>query len=306
MRFILIRIWRAARWYGLSWYLIGLIGAVVTVSSGGFSWQRPPYYILLPLGVLFVAAFQYRRTSTVRRFDSIVPALLASRQDFCLLLRPFGNDGETLLLRTKEVGSTMSFRVTRTAEQAVGEAVRSALSLPVVAVVDQSTSFSPRGVTYISATNSEWQDVVAQLIRNARVIVVLVPPDGKLRYGFTWEVDQIIAAGRQRRVVVFAAPATTYDGASFHSALARALWKKLSFTDTEVDESNRPGQVGMTGSNGNVLWSSPFGWDGEDLLKRAGGHRQQKFSTCVSYDACVQSISKALSDVEKGLAVNDP
>jgi hypothetical protein len=151
-----------------------------------------------------LAARHYKRSSTTPGHVSVLADVAADGREYCLLLRPFGRDGGTILPKHRN-GSRDIYRNT-TLEQVVTDTARRVLGVETVAVVDQRTFLVPPGPTYFRAPDDTWQDVVRRLIEGARVIVLLLPIRQEVRSGFDWEVEQIARLGAHARLVLLLPP----------------------------------------------------------------------------------------------------
>jgi hypothetical protein len=214
VRSILTRIGRAVGWFRFVVIVVGL-GFLVGLdlrypeAAARSRWTVPPAWIFwLSCGAvcLVVAVSRYRRSAAAPWYADAGPQLVASQQEFCLVLRPFGSDGDLLLPDVRLRRLLTMVLETKTAEQAVGDAVRAATGLPCYAVVDQSRLLSPPGLVFLRAKDGEWQEAVSALIRRAHSIVLILPPRTPLRAGFRWEIKQIAAADLQERVLLFLPP----------------------------------------------------------------------------------------------------
>jgi hypothetical protein len=164
-----------------------------------------------------------RRKPSVRthRHEKTIPALLYSGQEYCLVLRPFGYDGEVVLPDLppasrfqgpwwKRPGQDV-YRRTKPMEQVITDAARKANNHPTFAIVDQRMLFAPPGPTYVRARDDEWQAVAHRMISRAHTIVLLLPPDQPINGGFAWELRVIAGLRRASRVVVVLPPPDVLD-----------------------------------------------------------------------------------------------
>src|SRR4051794_22466063 len=163
---------------------------------------------------LLRAGDEYQRTATVRGYQHTLFKLIDSRTEFCLVLRPFGRDGMTIVrdmhgIVKDGLGPRKFFgrRANTTMEQVVGRASGRARSVQTYAIVDTNVLLAPPGLVFMSAPHDQWQMVAAQLIARAHTIVLIVPEKSRAdAEGFRWELEQIVDYGLQSRVVVVLPP----------------------------------------------------------------------------------------------------
>ena len=175
--------------------------------SGGFAFSPGPFIessifaatVLVPIGVRWG---RYKRSASTRPCSEVIAPLVASAKEFCLVLRPFGGDGEIVLPHRMFGASTV--------EQVIARSARKVAGLATYAVVDQKRRLAPPGPVFVSATDDEWQEAVSTLIRRAHSIVLLLPPGQEIRDSFRWEIDQLTQRGLQSRVTIVLPPDRLY------------------------------------------------------------------------------------------------
>jgi hypothetical protein len=152
---------------------------------------------------------KYRRSAATQPYEQLLIPLVQSDEEFCLVLRPFGSDGQVILPKTRKkkngdgrLAGRGAFIQNVTMEQVVATAVRAALGLRTYAVVDQSVAVAPPGLTFMRVPNDAWKGVADRLIRRAHSIVLIVPPGGAIGTGFAWEIEQIVHYAMQARVLI--------------------------------------------------------------------------------------------------------
>jgi hypothetical protein len=160
---------------------------------------------------MIVARRKYRLSTATESYERILIPLVRSSQRYCLLLRRFGRDAQTILPKANgkgRVGGGTVFTKNTTMEQVVGAAA-SAAGMETFGIVDQNTRYAPPGVTFMRASNDEWQMVAQRLIKRAHSIVLAFAPGqviGEGGDGFAWEIEQIVACGAQSRVIIVLPP----------------------------------------------------------------------------------------------------
>lgn len=160
------------------------------------------------IAMTIVAATKYTRSSSAISYEKVLLPLVQSDREYCLVLRPFGRDGQIIApkaMHKNRVGGS-GFTRNMTLEQIVAASARSALGLETYGIVDQKTLVVPPGPTFMRVPDEERQTVVQRLIRRAHSIVLILPPDRDMGNGFAWEVEQIVRSGVQSRVIVVLPP----------------------------------------------------------------------------------------------------
>ncbi|MGM1065761.1 hypothetical protein [Saccharothrix sp. Mg75] len=249
MKALLLRFYRFTGVRGLLVLGAGLVvGAALLSLDGWEAVARSGAVLGMALSglvMIVVGATRYTRSSATPRHEEYLPDLLGSGRDFCLVLRPFGRDGQVVLPRAmgrKQRVGGQPFTRNATVEQVVTAAARSALDLPTCGIVDQRTAFAPPGPVLVRVGDEEWQTVALRLIRNARVIVLVLPPDRDFGEGFAWEVRQIARRHLQSRVVIVLPP-PDQDEYAHRAALGRAAVLLAVLEGTGLEEDVAPFRV---------------------------------------------------------------
>ena len=200
------------------WGVLGLMFVALAVACALFSTglesgvvTRVVTLMVAGLGASARQWGTYQRSVETDHYTQVLPDLMASRDEFCLLLRPFGSDGEVLLrdrpdgwLAQRDWVGTV--RPTMTLEQVVAGAVRATLGVRSYAIVDQGLQLAPPGPVYLRASDQQWQRPAGELIRRAHTIAILLPPNQGLRRALEWELQQIVHRHRASRVVIVLPP----------------------------------------------------------------------------------------------------
>jgi hypothetical protein len=205
-----------------------VIWSAYLVASGGWgAWMRDlggltGLMAVSLLLMLVVTVTTYRRSAATLDHRDALGRLASSTEEFCLILGPFGRDGRVVVpdARTNNLLGRWA-NPNLTLEQVVALAARTALNHPTYAIVDQASFLAPPGPTYLRVPEPEWQCVARRLIVRAHSIVLVLPPDPDMRAGFAWEVEQIVRAGVQHRVIIVLPP-PDQDVHGHDAALQRA------------------------------------------------------------------------------------
>ena len=145
---------------------------------------------------------RYKRSARTKPYQEVLDPLVRSDEEYCLILRPFGSDGEIVLPHAGPGAATI--------EQVVARAARKTLRLRTYAIVDQDRRLAPPGPTYLRAPHDEWQIAALTLIRRAHSVVLILPPGQEIRSSFKWEISQLVEHGLQSRVIIVLPPDRLY------------------------------------------------------------------------------------------------
>ncbi|GAA3346138.1 hypothetical protein GCM10020358_55960 [Amorphoplanes nipponensis] len=193
-----------------------LAGSAATVGGLALVW----IFMMMLMSFVGLIILMIRTPLPVRAKWStqVVDPLIESDQEYCLLLRPFGYDGEIVLPVLPPIASEDLpwhrrpgaaqglIQRTKPIEQIIAESVREACRVRTYSVVDQGIAFAPPGPTYLRARNDRWHLPVHRLIARAHTILVLLPPDVPIGRGLEWEMAQVAYLGLQSRVVFILPP----------------------------------------------------------------------------------------------------
>lgn len=219
MRALFLRFYKFTGRVGLTMVIGGILLtpiAVIALLEGGsldsslaFGAKALFFAIVAAAGAI-VAARNYQRSSRTLSHEDVLLPLMQSEREYCLVLRPFGQDGQVIIPQADRNGRVglrfINFTKNMTMEQLVAKAARNSLGIETYGIVDQSVSFAPPGVSFIRVSNGEWKTVAQELIRRAHTIVLILHPDQEIRQGFSWEIEQIVRFGIQSRVIIALPP----------------------------------------------------------------------------------------------------
>src|SRR5439155_25504397 len=141
--------------------------------------------------------------------EDVIPRLIDSRSQYCLLLGQFGALGETVVTNT---WSTRAFllgwlRRTGTLEQVVAYAAGRHLGLTTYAVVESDRMVAPPGPVHLRVPPDGWRDAVTGLIRRAYAIVMVLSARPEIQDAMWWEIEQILEHDLLTRLVIVLPPA---------------------------------------------------------------------------------------------------
>lgn len=198
----------------------------------------------LPLAIVYPLFFagRQRRTVKVRAWDSVVGPLVRSQEEFCLLLRPFGEDGQIISpvrLNARPgtpLAQALFFPATVTLEQMIASIVKNTLGLRTFGLVDSKFLLAPPGPHWLRATPGEqgWKQPVQALIERAHTIFLILPPGQKIRDAVKWEIRQITYKGLQNRVVIVVPPGEL--GSAGEADVRRDLCTVLAAFDAQFGD----------------------------------------------------------------------
>ena len=145
-------------------------------------------------------------------FEILAP-LVRSNEEYCLLLRPFGSDGEIILRHRGQRTATL--------EQVVARAARKAIGIKVYALVDQDRTLAPPGPVYLRAPHEQWQSATRVLVRRAQLDRDYSAAGAGDPNSFQWEIEQITQRNVQSRVIIVLPPCDR-DVDAYRPALQQA------------------------------------------------------------------------------------
>lgn len=211
MRALFLRFSQFTGPVGLLTVLLGVTVApwgLVMSGHASLGFVRITGWTIAVIVTAIVAARKYARSSQAIDHEDILLPLVQSEREYCLVLRPFGGDGEIIIPKVDHKNRRSARNMT--IEQIIGTTAHSVLGLETYGIVDQNTLFAPPGVTFIRVSNDEWRVVAQRLIQRAHSIFLILPPGQDIREGFAWEIEQVIRFGVQSRVIIMLPPYDTY------------------------------------------------------------------------------------------------
>lgn len=246
------RIWRSVGWWGLAFSLFAIIVAysMIFAPTGNIeeSGWRVITLTVIALVTLVYRMRGYQRPQATRSYEEILEPLLSSAEKFCLVLRPFGQDGENFLRlykmtkKMRRKTSQLPYANILTLEQVIARSVHRAVQQKTYALVDQSRKVAPPGPVYVRAPDQNWQAAVLPLIQHAHSVILWLPPGQDLRESFNWEVEQIVRGGLQRRTIIVLPPpdqqADAHRRAVEQAAVLLATMETPSGKAAEADQLN--------------------------------------------------------------------
>lgn len=277
MEQLLRRLWRTLGWKGA----VGLVVAglfLLIIAEGDFHDVTGSFRTLslLAAGLVLSGWYWgvYTRPQETSHYQRVLGPLLASREEFCLVLRPFGSDGEVLVPhiavgkpRHRWLSVTGLVTPRLTLEQVVAAAARRHLGVRAFAMVDQNLELAPPGPVYLRAPHTQWKQPAGELIRRAHTIAILLPPRQDLRAALEWELKEIIRCRRQSKVVIVLPPCDgwryDYPTARRQACVLLAALEGLpsGIGDVPVSRVNRHlaemperALVGKVNRNGDATW----------------------------------------------------
>ncbi|AHH17021.1 hypothetical protein NONO_c22230 [Nocardia nova SH22a] len=200
---LLLRVWAAIGFRGLFLLLFTVVTALWFPLPG----PRPQIVTLPLMFVLIVLLWgRQRRPRKVPLWDRVVGPLVRSDEEYCVILRPFGEDGKTIFTAplTGPLGMYSILRPAFTLEQVIAVQAQSALEMKTYALVDHHQVLAPPGPEWMRTppTRDEWRRPVEALLRRAHSIVLVFPAGQSIRESLKWEISRITALGIQSRVII--------------------------------------------------------------------------------------------------------
>src|SRR6266536_3249093 len=168
--------------------LVFALGLFLLAICGGRIFERPwlpLLYAILGIGTaITVTSWAVHALSAkTKPGEDIVPRLIGSRLQYCLLLGRYGAAGETVV---KNGWGNRAFllgwlRRTATLDQVVA-----------YAAVEQGRVVAPPGPVHLRMPTDGWLPAVAGLIRRAYAIVMVLSARPEIQGGMWWESEQIL------------------------------------------------------------------------------------------------------------------
>lgn len=314
----------SALWLRFYRYVGGVLGLMfIGVAGGGgiyliqrgFLGPLPGVMFAMVVGAIMasiVGATKYQRSAATPDQEEMLAPLLRSREEYCLVLRPFGHDGAVIVPRARRDGRAGGrvFVPNTTIEQVVADAVRTVLGFHTYAIVDQGIAFAPPGLTFVRAAHDDWKRVAQSLIRRAHSIVLILAPGDDIRTGFAWEIEQIVRYHRQPRTIIVTAR-DNWDPAGRSPGVARAdaLLAMLAETAREAIEGPVPRHGDWTDDTLVVRCAPPLGerrWRvASDEPQRSRVLRRRPRRVVVTDDTYRGVLIAALNETEVELRDQD-
>jgi hypothetical protein len=213
MIMIIKRVWNSVGVWGTlltMTFLVNVYELIFRPSPDGPGVSLITIPVFLLTLVRFVSRMRgYQRLEATKSYDDVVPSLPDSTEEFGLVLRPFGADGETFLRQyetttkgRKRLTSGVIFPQYLTMEQVFAVAAQKAAKQKVYALVDQRRKLAPPGPVYVRVKDADWQDAIRKLLRRAYAVFLWLPAGQDVREHLNWEVERIVEAGLQKRTII--------------------------------------------------------------------------------------------------------
>jgi len=227
--------------------LVFALGLFLLAICGGRIFERPwlpLLYAILGIGTaITVTSWAVHALSAkTKPGEDIVPRLIGSRLQYCLLLGRYGAAGETVV---KNGWGNRAFllgwlRRTATLDQVVAYAAARHLGLTTYTVVEQGRVVAPPGPVHLRMPADGWLPAVAGLIRRAYAIVMVLSARPEIQDGMWWEIEQILEHDLITRLIIVLPPADqdrdVYREARYQLCkILAVLHDPLVFNDVDVD-----------------------------------------------------------------------
>ena len=280
MGIVVRRIWQALGVLGLICTIALALAIVGFVTDPGLLASNPSGTVALA-GIVVVALARlisqisgYQRPQATKSYTSVVPGLLASTEEFCLVLRPFGADGEVFLRQyktTRDGKKRIPYRLPiadlRTMEQVLAVATQKTAKQKVYALVDQKRELAPPGPVYVRAPDDDWQEAIRALMRRAYAVILWLPPDQDVRRSFNWEIEQVVLDRLQTRTIIVLPPPDkkmAYQRGVNQAALLLATMETATGQAVHADPLRVQHYAGVLGNN-TITMKFVRAQDGEGL-----------------------------------------
>ena len=271
---------------------------------------------VLGLAVLGYRMRGYQRSQATSSYNQVADHLLPSAEEFCLVLRPFGRDGD-IFLRLYKMTKKMRRRTSQlpyanilTMEQVIARSAERALGQKTYALVDQNRKIAPPGPIYVRAPNANWQAAILPFIQRAHSVILWLPPGQRLRGSFNWEVEQIVHNGLQHRTIIVLPPpdqqVDSYRQAVGQAALLVATMETASGKVSEADKEKVLYYVGELGDKTVAMRLEAANDEASQVLMRwfiRDSRRRWRFwKKQVHASLYENGLADLLTDIERDLA----
>lgn len=211
--------------------------------------SRAIYIILIPVLAIFSIFYSViiARTkwgilkifnrSKIETAESFLKKIYQSTAEYCLVLRPFGNDAFFSLnnIESEFYFDTVVKNWSKgiVIEQII-QKINNGKKLETVALVDPRLKFVPTTPKFISTSNETWQWIIFDLLKRSLFIFLIIPPGRKISDAVVWEVTKIMQLGLLGRFVILIPP----QSFSSNKKTVAEIKEKLYFIADNLDEIN--------------------------------------------------------------------
>jgi len=176
---------------------------------------------ILILPVLSVFSFFYSVTylkikygffskNKIDKAEVFLQQVFRSEDEYCLVLRPFGNDAS---FKLQNINSEYYFdsMISNWADGIVIEQIlekknKESRNIDTVALVDPRLKLIPHSPRFISTSNDTWQWVIFDLLKRALYTFIIIPPRKKITDALVWEVTKLVQLGLIGRFAIIIPP----------------------------------------------------------------------------------------------------
>lgn len=178
------------------------------------------YYVIAPL-------FSIRPKQAAEAADDFIERLKFDHsKEFCLILRPFGVDGDTIIhtrgwnnFLSRQIDRFGRVRIPKTVEQIIVKAAKDQLNCETIALVDPNVRVISNSPTYMATENDRWQLTIDSLLRRTLVAFLILHPKKGLTGSVRWEVNRVHSVGLAHRFVIVLPPPDRLDYEGAYEAL---------------------------------------------------------------------------------------
>lgn len=197
--------------------------------------------LILLLGLLFLNRVLYARRGKanwgeVQSAQNYLKEIYSGKKEYCLILRPFGNDGHFKFANVN-AGTVMESLLSSAwndviIEQTIERLVKTFdSSVETVALIDPKQGKVPIAPKFICTSNDTWQWVIFDLLKRALWVFVIIPPGTKITDAVIWEINKIMEFGLVGRFALVLPPSGEEEG----KRLLEEIKEKLFFISDALD-----------------------------------------------------------------------
>lgn len=166
-------------------------------------------FISMTLNVIRVVKTKYGRVKTKDAFLFLDEVAKTKRQ-YCLILRPFGNDSNILLNQLFIVRRfSLPFFLHRrdlTIESVIQNEVKLSLGIDSFALVDPQIILLPTSPNFLHVQSKKWEFAIDQLLKSALLTVFIIPKEKEIRKSLIKELFRAAYNGLYGRIIIILPP----------------------------------------------------------------------------------------------------
>lgn len=161
----------------------------------------------------------------IRSIETYLSSIENTNNEYCLILRPFGADGQLYL--PIKINALIPGNPSLTIETVITKTVRDISGISTVSIVDPALKKIPPGPQYLKV-DDDWKIHVEKLIERALFVIFLFPPGKHSTQSIEWELITTIEKDLFGRILLILPPPkqkNTYDTQNIVETISRFVPK---------------------------------------------------------------------------------